>query len=84
MNLWDIVEKVKNHSDKFDLIIPKGIDDLPSDMYYIVKIIRFFPNKEKCSRQYIWQTRFKTKNPKLTKVLLDNFESKMRIKIAEL
>jgi hypothetical protein len=81
MKFWDVIEILKNHPNRFDILAPFDIQDIPPKTWYIVKIVHYFPNKENRKRVYLYRQRFIHKDPFFTKEMIEDFEHQLKIKI---
>lgn len=57
---------------------------LPHRVYYVVVITRYFPTKDNAKNIYTWRQRYLGKDPEISAIGVEDFEYRMKIKIADL
>ena len=79
MRLDELLEKVSK-IDNIEVQMPNR-DNLPPNTYYIVRIIRYFPNKSsKDSHVFLWTSKYLTKNPLISNILIQSLKKKLKLK----
>ena len=82
MKLWEAIKILQKYPYKFEIYAPssKDLEEMPR-IFYFVRIVHYFPNKNNAKVIYDYESRFIHKDPELTEVMIQNLEHQLDIKL---